>query len=411
MENVAEKHHLKVLFHEKPFAGINGSGKHNNWSLMTNTGINLLAPSSKAKENLRFLTFFVNVIKAVHDYSDLLRASIVSAENEHRLGANEAPPAIVSVFIGTQMMDILTELEKKTTVKVSKGENIYMKTGINKIPPVLLDNTDRNRTSPFAFTGNKFEFRAVGSSANCSSNMIVLNTIMANQLIDFKVDVDKRINKGEKKEAAIINVLKDYITASKKVLFEGDGYSDDWVKEAEKRGLSNVTSCVESLKAFIDKKNVAVFEKHNVLSHRELDARYEIMLESYIKKIQIESRMIGELAVNHVIPTAISYQNKLAEYVRNMKTIGIEDTLVESTITTIKKVAEHVSNLQNNVREMIDDRKTANNTENIAERASLYSQKVKAYFEGIRYAVDKLELIVSDEMWPLAKYREMLFTK
>ena len=411
MEKVADRHDLKVLFHEKPFSGINGSGKHNNWSLQTNTGVNLLSPSTKAKDNLRFLTFFVNVIKAVHSHADLLRASIMSAGNEHRLGANEAPPAIISVFIGKQMSEILDELEKKATVKISKGENIYMKTGINKIPPVLLDNTDRNRTSPFAFTGNKFEFRAVGSSANCSSNMIVVNTIVAQQLTLFKEEVDKRIAKGEKKEAAIINVLKNYIKESKKVIFEGDGYSEAWKKEAQKRGLSNVTSCVEALEAFVSKETTIIFEKHDVLSHRELEARYEILLENYIKKIQIESRMMGELVVNHVIPTAISYQNKLVEYVRSLKAIGIEDALVESTLVTIKKIAEYVNDLQKNVKEMIDTRKVANNTEDVKKRAKIYSEKVRSYFEPIRYDVDKLELTISDEAWPLAKYREMLLIR
>ncbi|PKQ69339.1 putative protein related to glutamine synthetase [Raineya orbicola] len=411
MEKVADRHDLKVLFHEKPFAGINGSGKHNNWSLQTNTGINLLAPSTKAKENLRFLTFFVNVIKAVHDNADLLRASIMSAGNEHRLGANEAPPAIISVFIGKQMNEILEELEKTATVKVAKGENIYMKTGINKIPPVLLDNTDRNRTSPFAFTGNKFEFRAVGASANCASNMIVLNTIVAHQLQIFKEEVDKRIAKGEKKEAAIINVLKNYIKESKKVIFEGDGYSEEWKKEAKKRGLTNITSCVEALEAFVSKKTIEIFEKHQVLSHRELEARYEILLENYIKKIQIESRMMGELVINHIIPTAISYQNRLVEYVRSLKALGIEDTLVENTMVVIKKIAGYVNDLQKNVKAMIDTRKVANNTADVHKRAEIYSKEVKGFFEPIRYAVDKLELTISDEMWPLAKYREILMIR
>jgi glutamine synthetase len=411
MEKVAEKHQFKVLFHEKPFAGINGSGKHNNWSLGTDTGINLLAPSSKAKDNLRFLTFFVNTIKAVHDYADLLRASIMSAGNEHRLGANEAPPAIISVFIGKQLSEVLDELEKKASIKLNKGDNLYLKTGISKIPPLLLDNTDRNRTSPFAFTGNKFEFRAVGSTANCASNMIVLNTIVANQLVLFKQEVDKRIEKGEKKEVAIVNVLKDYIKDSKKVLFEGDGYSESWVKEAKKRGLSNVTSCVEALDAFLDKNTVAVFEKFQIMSHREIEARHEILLENYIKKIQIESRMMGELVVNHVIPTAISYQNKLVEYVKNLRDIGIEDELAESTKVTIKKIAEHVNSIQKLTKEMIDARKAANNTADIRKRAEMYNKKVKSFFDEIRYGVDKLELIVSDEVWPIAKYREILFAR
>ncbi|MDX1903322.1 MAG: glutamine synthetase III [Thermonemataceae bacterium] len=411
MHKVADRHNLKVLFHEKPFSGINGSGKHNNWSLQTNTGINLLSPSTKAKDNLRFLTFFVNVIRAVYQNADLLRASIMSAGNEHRLGANEAPPSIISVFVGSQMSEILEELESKAVVKVSKGENIYMKTGINKIPPVLLDNTDRNRTSPFAFTGNKFEFRAVGSSANCSSNMIVLNTIVANQLTIFKAEVEKRLEKGDKKEVVIINILKEYIKESKSIIFEGDGYSDAWKEEAQKRGLTNIASCIKSLEAFISEKTVHIFEENQVLSHRELEARYEILLENYIKEIQIESRMMGELVVNHVIPTSISYQNKLVEYVRSLKAIGIEDTLVESTLTTVHKIAGYVNDLQNNVKAMIDTRKVANNTEDLKKRAEIYSEQVKSYFEPIRYAVDKLELTISDEAWPLAKYRELLMIR
>ena len=411
MEKIAEKHNLKVLFHEKPFAGVNGSGKHNNWSLSTNTGINLLAPSTRGKENLRFLTFFINTIKAVHDNADLLRASIMSAANEHRLGANEAPPAIISVFIGAYLTKLLTELEKTSDVALDKGDDLYLKTNLKKIPPVLMDNTDRNRTSPFAFTGNKFEFRAVGSSANCASNMIVLNTIVANQLADFKIEVDALIEKGEKKEVAIINILKSYVKTSKKVLFEGDGYSKEWVKEAKKRGLTNVMSCVEALDAFVSKKSVKIFEKHNILSHRELEARYEIMLENYIKKIQIESRMMGELVINHVMPTAIFYQNQLAQNVLNLRAVGIEDDLVANTVAAIKKISEHVSNLQKEVTNMIETRKNANEIENIKLRAQKYSVEVRGFFDEIRKKADKLELMVSDEAWPLIKYRELLMVR
>ncbi|MEM9982133.1 MAG: glutamine synthetase III, partial [Bacteroidota bacterium] len=411
MEKVADRHYFKVLFHEKPFAGINGSGKHNNWSLMTNTGINLLAPSTKAKENLRFLTFFINTIKAVHDNTDLLRAAIMSAGNEHRLGANEAPPAIISVFIGTQLTEVLEELEKKSTIKLDKGENLYLKTGISKIPPVLLDNTDRNRTSPFAFTGNKFEFRAVGSSANCASNMTVLNAIVANQLTLFKQAVDERISDGEKKEVAIVNVLKSYIKDSKQVLFEGDGYSDAWVKEAKKRGLSNVTSCVEALDALLDEKAVRLFEAQGIMSHREIEARHETLLENYLKSIQIESRIMGEMVFNHIIPTAIAYQNKLVEYVKNLKEVGMDDELAKSVKEMIKQIAEHVNDIQHLTNEMIEARKVANNKEKIRKSAEVYTKKVKPFFEQIRYKVDKLELLVDDESWPLAKYREVLFTR
>ncbi len=411
MEKVADRHYFKVLFHEKPFAGINGSGKHNNWSLMTNTGINLLAPSTKAKENLRFLTFFINTIKAVHDNTDLLRAAIMSAGNEHRLGANEAPPAIISVFIGTQLTEVLEELEKKSTIKLDKGENLYLKTGISKIPPVLLDNTDRNRTSPFAFTGNKFEFRAVGSSANCASNMTVLNAIVANQLTLFKQAVDERISDGEKKEVAIVNVLKSYIEDSKQVIFEGDGYSDAWVKEAKKRGLSNVTSCVEALDALLEEKAVRLFEEQGIMSHREIEARHETLLENYLKSIQIESRIMGEMVFNHIIPTAIAYQNKLVEYVKNLKEVGMGDDLAKSVKETIKQIAEYINDIQHLTNEMIEARKVANKKEKIRKSAEAYTKKVKPFFEQIRYKVDKLELIVNDEAWPLAKYREILFTR
>jgi glutamine synthetase len=411
MEKVADRHNLKVLFHEKPFAGVNGSGKHNNWSMMTNTGVNLLAPSTKAKENLRFLTFFVNVIKAVHDHADLLRASIMSAGNEHRLGANEAPPAIMSIFIGEELTRVLEELEQKATVKINKGDNLYMKVGISKIPPVLRDNTDRNRTSPFAFTGNKFEFRAVGASANCASNMIVLNTAVAAQLQQFKKEVDALIEKGEKKEVAIVRVLRDYIKASKRILFEGNNYSEEWAKEAEKRGLTNIKSCVRALEAFVKPESIALFESQGVFTKREVEARYEIMLEAYVKRIQIESRMMGELALNHIIPAAINYQNRLLDAFEGMQRAGIEEAHLESIKITIRKIAEHVNMLQKKVKEMIDARKEANRIEDIRRRAEYYTDKVKPLFDEIRYRGDKLELMVDDELWPLVKYRELLFVR
>jgi glutamine synthetase len=411
MDKVAERHGFKVLFHEKPFAGINGSGKHNNWSLVTNTGKNLLAPSTRPKENLQFLTFFVNIIKAVYDHSDLLRASIASAGNDFRLGANEAPPAIVSVFIGAQLSGILDELEKNATIRIDKGDNMYMKLGIDKIPTLLLDNTDRNRTSPFAFTGNKFEFRAVGASTNSSSPMTVLNTIVANQLMEFKKDVDQLIDKGEKKEVAIVNVLRTYIKASKDILFEGNNYSDEWVAEAERRGLPNVKLTPEALDAFVTKKSIALFEKHNVMNERELHARHEIMLENYIKKVQIESRVMGDLVLNHVIPTAVKYQSMLVNNVQGVKAMGLEEKLTASTVEAIKKIAGYIDTLLVNVEDMTETRKKANNTEDIHERALIYGKEVKGYFEKIRYAVDKLELMVDDEDWPLVKYRELLMVR
>ncbi|MBC7488101.1 MAG: glutamine synthetase III [Cytophagaceae bacterium] len=410
MRKVAERHHLRVIFHEKPFAGINGSGKHNNWALGTNTGKNLLQPTSKPKENLLFLTFFVNVIKAVHDYADLLRASIASASNDHRLGANEAPPAIMSVFIGSELTEVLNELEKNGNVKIEKGDNVYMKLGINKIPEIILDTTDRNRTSPFAFTGNKFEFRAVGSSANSALPMTVLNTIVADTLNKFKTEVDKQIDKGEKKEVAIINVLREYVIASKKIRFEGNGYSDEWKDEAAKRGLSNVNTTAHALDFWVTPTAEKLFEKYEIYSKKELHARYEIMNENYIKKIQIEGRVIGDLATNHIIPTAIEYQNKLITNVRGLKEIGLEAE-GKPVIELIKEMSKHISTIQKGVEDMTEARKQANKITEAPKGSKAYCDKVKPYFETIRYAVDKLELIVGDEDWPLPKYRELLFLR
>ncbi|MFM1913304.1 MAG: hypothetical protein RIR51_1142 [Bacteroidota bacterium] len=414
MSKVARRHKLKVLFHEKPFAGINGSGKHNNWALSTSSGINLLAPSSKPKENLRFLTFLVNTIKAVHDNADLLRASIASAGNEHRLGANEAPPAIMSIFLGATLTEILDDLEKMKDmegIKLEKGDNVYLKLGINKVPSLILDNTDRNRTSPFAFTGNKFEFRAVGSSANSASPMTTLNTIVANQLIQFKKEVEEILARGVKKEIAITEVLRNYYIASKKILFEGNGYSDEWVAEAEKRGLSNIKSTVEALKVYTRPEVMNMFEEHGIFNKEELHARYEIELESYIKKIQIESRVMGDLSINHVVSTALSYQTKLVENVTGQKEIGIDPKFFTPTIQMIKSISKYTSDIVTLQEEMTEARKEANNKEDTEERAKIYSEKVKTYFEKIRYAVDKLELIVDDNDWPLVKYREMLLIK
>ena len=414
MNKVASKHKMRVLFHEKPFAGINGSGKHNNWALATDTGINLLGPSSKPKENLRFLTFFVNTIKAVHDYADLLRASIATAGNEHRLGANEAPPAIVSIFIGTEMTRVLNDLEnlsEMNDIKLEKGDNVYLRLGINKIPALLLDNTDRNRTSPFAFTGNKFEFRAVGSSANSATPMTILNTIVANQLFKFREEVDVHIEKGVKKELAIVEVLKGYVKQSKKILFEGNGYSEDWVKEAELRGLSNLKTTPDALAKYLDKSVIDLFLKYGVFTEVEMHARYEIEMENYIKKIQIESRVIGDLAINHIMSTSLKYQTLLVDNVRGQKEIGIDPQYFAPTVEIIKRISIYTSKINNLVEEMTEARKEANNVEDLVERARLYSTKVKDYFEEIRYCVDKLELIVDDDEWPLPKYRELLLIK
>jgi glutamine synthetase len=409
MSRVGEKHNLKILFHEKPFAGLNGSGKHNNWSLITDTGVNLYAPSSSARDNLLFLTFFVTTIKAVHEHADLLRASIATAGNDFRLGANEAPPAIMSVFIGSQMTAVLDELEKKGNVKIEKGDNMYMKLGIDQIPEIILDATDRNRTSPFAFTGNKFEFRAVGGSDNCGIPMAVLNLIVADQLTKFFETVSKEIEKGEEKRLAIVNVLRKYIKESKAIRFEGDGYSEDWVKEAAKRGLSNIKNMPRAIDAYVSKKSLDLFEKYGVKNHKEVEARNEIKLESYLKRVQIEARVIGDLAMNHIIPTAIAYQNKLITNANGLKGLGVDNTAV---VATIKEISGHIETIKTNVRQMVDERKRLNKVQDTHKRAIGYCDDVKEkFFDKIRDAVDKLELLVDDEDWPLVKYRELLFLR
>ena len=415
MEKVAERHNFKVLFHEKPFKGVNGSGKHNNWSLATDTGINLLSPGKTPMSNLMFLTFFINTIKAVHDYEELMRASIASASNDHRLGANEAPPAIISVFIGQQLTKVLAELEGVTQGKLSPEEKTDLKLNVvGKLPDVLLDNTDRNRTSPFAFTGNKFEFRAVGSTANCAVSMTTLNSIVAKQLIDFKKEVDHLIEtKDLKKDEAIFNTLREYIKGTKAILFEGDGYSDAWEKEAKKRGLSNHKTTPEALKAKVSKKAFDLFAELGVMNHIEVESRYEIELEEYTKKIQIEGRVLGDIARNHVIPTSIKYQNTLIENVRGLKEIFGKDfeKIAKEQISLIKEISEHIEGIHHNIDEMISERKKANNLEDTEKMAAAYCNKVKPYFEIIREHSDKLELLVDDEMWPLTKYRELFFIK
>ena len=415
MEKVADRHNFKVLFHEKPFGGINGSGKHNNWSLSTNTGVNLLSPGNTPMKSLQFLTFFVSTIKAVNDYEELLRASIASANNDHRLGANEAPPAIISVFIGSQLTKTLNELEKVTSGKLSPEEKTDLKLNVvGKIPEILLDNTDRNRTSPFAFTGNKFEFRGVGSSANCANPMTVLNSIVAKQLIEFKESVDKLIkDKNMKKDDAIFNVLREYIKVSKAIRFEGDGYSDAWVKEAKRRGLSNTKNTPEALKAKISKKTIELYESLGIMSKVEIKARYEIRVEEYTMRIQIEGRVLGDIARNHVIPTAIKYQNILIENVQGLKDIYGKDfrKFSKEQMQLIEQISEHIANINIGITDMINERKKANIIDSIEERAFSYCNKVKPYFDKIRYHCDKLELLVDDELWPLTKYRELLFTK
>jgi glutamine synthetase len=415
MQKVAERHNFKVLFHEKPFKGVNGSGKHNNWSLATNTGVNLLSPSKTPMNNLQFLTFFINTIKAVQTYEDLLRASITSASNDHRLGANEAPPAIISIFIGSQLTKVLEELEGVSKGKLSPEEKTDLKLNVvGKIPDVLLDNTDRNRTSPFAFTGNKFEFRAVGSSANCANSMTVLNTIVAKQLKDFKKEVDALIEqKGLKKDEAIFNVLREYIKTSKHILFEGDGYSEAWEKEAVKRGLSNHKTTPEALKAKSSKKALDLFSEMGVMNHTEAEARYEIELEEYIKKIQIEGRVLGDIARNHVIPTAIRYQNLVVKNVSGLKNIfgSTFESIGKEQIAIIKEISLHIEAINSLVEKMTEERKQANAITDLEKQAKVYCEQVKPYFDEIRYHCDKLELVVDNETWTLAKYRELLFTR
>ena len=410
MDKIAKRHNFKVLLHEKPYAGINGSGKHNNWSMITNTGKNLLSPGKTPKNNLMFLAFFVNTIKAVYEHADLLRASVASVNNDHRLGANEAPPAIISIFLGSQLNDVLDEIETSRISKKIKDEALLWQ-GIPKIPQILKDNTDRNRTSPFAFTGNKFELRAVGSSANSASPMTILNLIVADQLKKFKIDVDKLLKKGEKKDVALLTIIKRYIKESKAIRFEGNGYSEEWEKEAAARGLSNIKTTPKSLDVLISEKTERLFEDTGVFTKREAHARHEILLEDFFKKLQIEARVIGELATNVIIPTALSYQSRLVENVRGLKEIGFPDTTYTTQMDTITRIAEHVNLIKTNVDQMVEERKKANKIDDVRERAIAYDEKVKAFFQPIRYHVDKLEQIIDDSLWPLPKFRELLFIK
>ena len=412
MQKVAERHHFKVLFHEKPFKGINGSGKHNNWSLATDTGVNLLSPGKTPMKNLQFLTFFINTIKAVYTHEALLRASIASAGNDHRLGANEAPPGIISVFIGKQLTQVLDELEKVTDGKLSPQEKTDLKLNVvGKIPEILLDNTDRNRTSPFAFTGNKFEFRAVGSTANCANPMTVLNAIVANQLKAFKVEVDALIDaKDMKKDDAIFNVLREYIKDSKKIRFEGDGYGEAWEMEAKKRGLSHNRNTVTALTAKISKSTIALFEDLEVMNAVEIHARYEIEVEEYIKRVQIESRVLGDMARNHIIPTAVRYQNVLITNVRGLKEIYGKDytAFAKAQTEILKSISHHIAHIDADITAMIGIRKKAN-SKDLIPKAKSYCNEVLPYLHLIREHCDKLELLCDDELWTLPKYRELLF--
>ncbi len=415
MRNIARKHNLACLLHEKPFAGINGSGKHNNWSVSTDTGVNLLSPGKNPKGNLQFLTFLVNTLMAVHKNASLLKASIASANNAHRLGANEAPPAIISAFLGTYLTKMLDQIEEKVTdQKMTPDEKTEIKLDIGRIPEILLDNTDRNRTSPFAFTGNRFEFRAVGSSANCSEGMTALNTVLAGQLMEFKNEVDAIIEKGVKKDEAIFQVLRKYIKESKPVRFDGNNYAEEWLKEAKKRKLDDESNPVKMFDAYLSEKSINLFKKTGVLSERELHARTEIKWETYTKKVQIEARVLGDLALNHIVPVGIAYQSSLIKNVQGLKELfsPAEFTeLASARLELIKELGQHISAIKAKTRAMIDARKVANQIEDAREKALVYSETIFPYFDSIRYHIDKLELIVDNEMWILPKYREMLFIR
>lgn len=415
MKKIARRHNFAVLFHEKPFAGINGSGKHNNWSLSTDTGVNLFSPGKNPKSNLQFLTFVINTLKALHVNQDLLLASIMNAPNAHRLGANEAPPAIISAFLGTEISKMLDLMEESVVDrKMTPEEKTALKLNIGRIPEIILDTTDRNRTSPFAFTGNRFEFRAVGSSANCAGAMIALNTAIADQLAKFKVDVDVLIEAGVKKDEAIFQILKKLIIESKDIRFNGNGYSEEWKIEAARRGLTNISSVPTALEAYHDERVVEMFGKAGVLSEREIEGRVEVEYEKYTKKIQIEARVLGDLAINHIVPTAIEYQTMLLENVKNLKLVFSDaeyKSLAEGRLELIREIGGHVSSIKAKVKEMIEARKVANVIESEKEKAFAYEGTVKPYLDDIRNHIDKLELIVDNELWPLPKYRELLFVR
>ena len=415
MAQVARRHHFRVLLHEKPFAGINGSGKHNNWSLSTDTGVLLFKPGKTIKENLQFITFISNVMSTVYKYNGLIKASISSATNAHRLGANEAPPAIISIFMGEQISSILESLvnaDKEDRLNVSGKSGLSL--NMSQIPQLLLDNTDRNRTSPFAFTGNRFEFRAVGSSANCASAMIAVNSALAEQLMEFKEAVDARVAKGEAVFDAILAENKKLIKESKAIHFDGNGYSEEWKDEAKRRGLDCETSVPLIFDRYLDEKTVNMFQKVGVFTKVELEARNEVKWETYTKKVQIESRCFGDMALNHIIPVATKYQNMLLDNVYKIKSLFPHEKgekIAAQDMTMIEKMAEHMQFIKDKVQEMIEARKVANKIESQREKAIAYHDTVVPYLESIRYHIDKLELMVDDEMWPLPKYRELLFIR
>ncbi|MCB0559443.1 MAG: glutamine synthetase III [Lewinellaceae bacterium] len=409
MDRVARRHKLRVLLHEKPFAGVNGSGKHNNWSMSTNTGRNLLSPGKQPGKNLLFLTFFMNTVQAVYRYADVLRASVSSASNDHRLGANEAPPAIVSVFIGETLTDVLSKLEAGIDADAAGVKEALDL--LSKIPNLELDNTDRNRTSPFAFTGNKFEIRMVGSSMNCAAPMTVMNTIVGRQLVEFKAELDGMMKEGTGRDEAILAILKRYIKESKPICFEGDGYSDEWKEEAERRGLSNIPNTPDALGAYLAKDAVELFTSSGVFTEREMHAHYDVMCENYILKLQIESRTLGEMVVNHILPAAISYQNQLAENILQLKELGLPESAYEAQFDILKLISENISNIKLSVNQMTDARKKANGREDATAMARTYCYDVKPLMEDIRTYADRLEYLVDDREWPMIKYRELMFVR
>ncbi|MBQ4633445.1 MAG: glutamine synthetase III [Prevotella sp.] len=415
MKKVARNHGFRVLLHEKPFAGVNGSGKHNNWSLTTDTGVLLHAPGKTPEDNLRFMTFIVETLMAVHRHNGLLKASIMSATNAHRLGANEAPPAIISSFLGKQLSELLEHIEKSDTDDLfNVAGKQGMKMDIPQIPELLIDNTDRNRTSPFAFTGNRFEFRAVGSEANCASAMITLNAAVAEALTNFKQRVDQLMAEGKDKTSAIIDILREDIKTCKPIHFDGNGYSDEWRQEAERRGLDTETSCPLIFDRYLSPTSISMFSSTGVMTAKELEARNEVKWETYTKKIQIEARVMGDLTMNHIIPVATHYQSRLAKNVMSMRQIFHKDkadTLTARNIGIIEEIAERIQAIETGVEELINARKVANIIESEREKAIAYHNTVAPKIEDIRYQIDKLELIIADELWTLPKYREMLFIR
>ncbi|MCG8330827.1 MAG: glutamine synthetase III [Chitinophagales bacterium] len=409
MDRVANRHKLRVLLHEKPFAGVNGSGKHNNWSMSTNTGQNLLKPGKNPGKNLQFLTFFVNTIQAVYKYADVLRASVASASNDHRLGANEAPPAIISVFIGDSLSRVLDDIEAGAGADQGGVEQALDL--LSKIPNLELDNTDRNRTSPFAFTGNKFEIRMVGSTMNCAAPMTVMNSIVGRQLETFTKELHQEMSTGTARDEAILRILKRYITESKPIRFEGDGYSDEWKEEAARRGLSNTPNTPDALKAYVSSDAVELFTTSGVFTEKELHAHYEVMCENYILKLQIESRTQGEMVINHILPAAIAYQSELAGNVLQLKELGLDATTYEAQMDLIRRISDNINGIKDKVNQMTQERKYANEKEDASEIAMDYCTKVKPLMEEIRTYADRLEYLVDDREWPLIKYRELMFVR